>query len=73
MTEAASDPLWEEITALLFEAREALEKARALAATSSLYAIRRFGWNIQDVVFAAQSLLDDANATFGAAGEGDRR
>ena len=73
MTEAASEPLCEEITELLSDAVETLRKARALAAASDLYATRRFGWDIQEVVFGAQGLLDDVNEKLGAEGDGERR
>lgn len=56
--QAASEPLREEITELLSEAVETLRKARALAASSDLYATRHFGWDIQNVIPDVQGLLD---------------
>jgi hypothetical protein len=51
-------PIEEKVTELLSEAVETLRKARALAASSDLYATRRFGWDIQNVIPDVQGLLD---------------
>ena len=68
MTEVAAKTLCEEIAELLSDAVETLWKARSLAVSSDLYATRRFGWDIQDLIINAQSLLDNVRDS----GGGDR-